>query len=76
MPELSTQHKYLAHFCPQCSCGCPALFVDHTAPAERRLIMADDFGQYIHMSIEQFQEIITQARNGALTRVLQSITLP
>jgi len=38
--------------------------------------MTDDFGQSIHMSIEQLQEIITQAQNGALTRALQAITHP
>jgi hypothetical protein len=36
--------------------------------------MTDDFGQRIHMSIEQFQEIITQAQDGGLTQALQSIT--
>ena len=76
MPKLKTHHRPLARFCPQCSCGCPALFVDHAAPAERRLIMTDDFGQRIHMSVEQFQEIITQAQDGGLTQALQSITHP
>lgn len=72
--EMSAHHNSLARFCPQCSCGCPALLVDHAAPAERRLIMTDDFGQRIHMSVEQFQEIIAQAQDGALTRALHSIT--
>ena len=76
MFEHSTQHKHLARFCPQCSCGCPALFIDHNAPAERQLVMTDDFGQSIHMSIEQLQELITQAQNGSLTRALQTITHP
>jgi hypothetical protein len=76
VPELSAYDKYLARFCPQCSCGCPALYVDQTAPAERRLIMTDDFGQRIHMSVEQLQEIIAQAQDGALTRALHSITGP
>jgi hypothetical protein len=76
MPELSASPKHLARFCPQCSCGCPALLVDHSAPAERRLIMTDDFGQHIHMSVEQFQKIIDQAQSGALTRALSSIAHP
>jgi hypothetical protein len=73
MSEMSTSPKHLARFCPQCSCGCPELLVDDSASAERRLIMTDDFGQRIHMSVEQFQKFIDQAQSGALTRALSSI---
>lgn len=40
-------------FCGNCSCGCPELFVDAEAPAERRYVLTDDFGARIRMSREQ-----------------------
>ena len=76
MRNLDERHGYLARFCPQCSCGCPTLLVDHGAPAERRLVLTDDFGARVQMSVEQFAEIIAQAQSGALTRALRSIASP
>lgn len=70
------RHGFVARFCPQCSCGCPELLIDHSAPAERRLIMTDDFGHRIEMSMEQFKEFIAQARNGTLMRALELTSPP
>jgi hypothetical protein len=56
----------LASFCGRCDCGCPQLFVDDTAPADRQVVLTDDFGQHIQMSLEQFGDLIGQARSGAL----------
>lgn len=33
---------------------CPQLFVDESAPAERRIVITDDFGQRVEMSADQF----------------------
>ncbi|MBV9445646.1 MAG: hypothetical protein JO345_07100 [Streptosporangiaceae bacterium] len=62
----SARMTRFARLCGQCSCGCPELFLDHEAPAERRIVITDDFGQRIAMSAGQFQELIDQARSGAL----------
>ncbi|AEH08221.1 MULTISPECIES: hypothetical protein [Protofrankia] len=64
--------QHLVTFCGKCSCGCPQLFVDHDAPAERRIVLVDDFGQQVQMSVDQFYEIIDQAKSGALESVLDS----
>ena len=68
MHPIDDRYSCLTRFCPQCDCGCPALLVDHSAPAERKLVITDDFGQRIQMSVEQFKEIIEQAQSGVLTR--------
>ncbi|MFC4115323.1 hypothetical protein [Nonomuraea zeae] len=56
----------IARFCGQCSCGCPELFVDHTAPEERQVVITDDFGQRVEMSLDQFGSIVEAAKSGAL----------
>jgi hypothetical protein len=58
----------LATFCGNCSCGCPQLYVDANAPADRRIRITDDFGQQIQMSADQFLDLVAQAKSGALDR--------
>jgi hypothetical protein len=58
---------HIATLCGQCSCGCPELFIDHDAPPERRVIITDDFGQRVQMSLDQFQELIDHAGQAAST---------
>ncbi|MEV0996975.1 hypothetical protein [Nonomuraea sp. NPDC050202] len=58
--------RSIAKFCGQCSCGCPELFVDETAPAERQVVIVDDFGQRVEMSLDQFGSIVEAARSGSL----------
>ncbi|MBF8191873.1 hypothetical protein ITP53_40585 [Nonomuraea sp. K274] len=58
--------RSIARFCGQCSCGCPELFIDHEAPEERQVVITDDFGQRVEMSIDQFGSIVAAAKSGAL----------
>ncbi|TXK41542.1 hypothetical protein [Nonomuraea sp. C10] len=62
--------RSIARFCGQCSCGCPELWVNPEAPAERRIVITDDFGQRVEMSIDQFQDIVDQARSGRFDELL------
>ncbi|WP_432089220.1 hypothetical protein [Streptomyces sp. bgisy095] len=56
----------LATFCGKCSCGCPQLFVDESAPEERRVVITDDFGQKVEMSADQFGSLVEEAKAGKL----------
>ncbi|SDE59377.1 hypothetical protein [Streptomyces griseoaurantiacus] len=60
----------LATFCGECNCGCPQLFVDPSAPPERRVRLTDDFGQRIQMSAEQFSSLVTEAKAGKLDGIV------
>lgn len=60
----------LATFCGQCSCGCPQLFVNESAPLEQRVVLTDDFGARVRMSTEQFGDLLAQAKSGALDSVI------
>ncbi|MER8104857.1 hypothetical protein [Kitasatospora sp. NPDC094016] len=64
-----TEPAPAAVFCGNCNCGCPELFFDPAAPADRRIRITDDFGQQIHMSTEQFADILTQAKSGSLDHI-------
>ena len=59
----------VATFCGTCSCGCPQLFVDPGAAAERRVVLTDDFGQRVQMSAEQFASLVEEAKAGRLDGV-------
>lgn len=52
--------------CGQCNCGCPQLFVDSSAPVERRVLLTDDFGQQVQMSADQFSSLVEEAKAGRL----------
>ncbi|WP_037607411.1 hypothetical protein [Streptacidiphilus rugosus] len=56
----------VATFCGSCDCGCPQLFVDVDAPAERRVVLTDDFGQRVEMSADQFSSLLAEAKAGRL----------
>ncbi|CAO5259830.1 hypothetical protein [Frankia sp. AgKG'84/4] len=62
--------RHLLTFCGKCDCGCPELLVDHEAPAERRIVITDDFGQRIQMSVEQLEAIVEEARAGRITELV------
>lgn len=64
---------HIATLCGQCSCGCPELFIDHDAAPERRVIITDDFGQRVQMSLDQSQVLIDQARAGSFDTVLSLV---
>lgn len=61
--------RHVTTFCGQCSCGCPELFVDEAAPPDRRIVVTDDFGQRIEMSLEQLDDLVAQAKSGTLDAV-------
>ena len=63
----------IAHFCGKCSCGCPELFVDHDAPEERRIVIIDDFGQRIQMSVGQLQDLVTDVKAGRLDELFVGV---
>jgi hypothetical protein len=48
------------------------LFVDPSAPPDRRIVLTDDFGQRIQMSTDQFSSLVDDAKAGKL----DGITLP
>lgn len=64
-----TDLQPLATFCGKCDCGCPQLFVDPAAPAERRVVITDDFGQRVEMSADQFADLVAEAKAGKLDAV-------
>ena len=56
----------VATFCGSCSCGCPELFLDSTAGPERRVVLTDDFGQRVQMSLEQLSYLVSDVKKGVL----------
>ncbi|MDQ1498493.1 MAG: hypothetical protein QOD57_1332 [Actinomycetota bacterium] len=65
MPH-ETDLIHVMTFCGECSCGCPELFLEPAAPDERRVVLTDDFGQRIQMSLDQWRTIVDTAKSGAL----------
>lgn len=62
--------RHIATFCGQCNCGCPELFVDDAATEEKRIVITDDFGQRIQMSVGQLTDLVADIRKGVLDEVL------
>jgi hypothetical protein len=60
----------VAVFCGNCSCGCPELFLDHGADEDRRVVLADDFGQRVQMSLAQLSALVADVKSGALDRLV------
>jgi hypothetical protein len=58
--------RHIATFCGQCNCGCPELYVDDAAQPERRVVITDDFGQRIEMSLGQLADLVADVRAGVL----------
>lgn len=56
----------VATFCGTCSCGCPELFLDHAAGPARRVVLTDDFGQRVEMSLEQLSYLVSDVKKGVL----------
>ena len=57
-------------FCCHCHCGCVELFVDPDASDEQRVVMTDDFGQRIQMSVAQLRTVVKHMKSGALDETL------
>jgi len=60
----------VAVFCGNCSCGCPELFLDHGADEDRRVVLTDDFGQRVQMSLAQLSALVADVKGGALDRLV------
>jgi hypothetical protein len=60
----------VAVFCGNCSCGCPELFLDHGADVSRRVVLTDDFGQRIQMSLEQLSALVADVKSGTLDHLV------
>jgi hypothetical protein len=60
----------VAVFCGSCSCGCPELLVDTEADETRRVVLTDDFGQRVQMSIEQLSIMVADIKSGVLDQAL------
>ncbi|HTU76536.1 MAG TPA: hypothetical protein VMG38_23705 [Trebonia sp.] len=60
--------------CGQCNCGCPEVLIDDSASPERRVVIADDFGQRVQMSLDQFQVLVEEARAGRLDDMLAAVS--
>jgi len=60
----------VAVFCGNCNCGCPELFLDHGADEERRVVLTDDFGQRVQMSLAQLSVLVADVKSGALDRLV------
>jgi hypothetical protein len=60
----------IATFCGQCDCGCPELWVDHAAPVERRVVITDDFGQRVELSLRQLSDLVADVKDGVLDQLL------
>ncbi|NYI07291.1 hypothetical protein [Allostreptomyces psammosilenae] len=66
----------VATFCGKCSCGCPQLFVDHSAPEDQRVVITDDFGSAIRMSLDQFGSLVAEAKAGNLDELPAATAAP
>jgi hypothetical protein len=60
----------VAVFCGNCSCGCPELFLDHGADTAHRVVLTDDFGQRVQMSLEQLSALVADVKNGTLDHLI------
>jgi hypothetical protein len=56
--------------------GYPELLVDHDAAEDRRIIIADDFGQRIRLSADQLRVLVTAIESGVLDPVVTAAELP
>jgi hypothetical protein len=64
--------RHIATFCGNCDCGCPELFVDESAVPDKRVVITDDFGQRIQMSVAQLADLVADVRRGVLDQILVS----
>jgi hypothetical protein len=59
-----------ATFCGDHCGDCPQLFIDESTSPEQRIVLTDDFGSQIRMSIEQFRDLLAQAKAGTLDTII------
>ena len=68
--SCATVLESVAVFCGNCSCGCPELFLDHGADEEHRVVLADDFGQRVQMSLAQLSALVADVKSGKLDHLV------
>ncbi|MBV9312943.1 MAG: hypothetical protein JO100_04200 [Pseudonocardia sp.] len=73
--RTSSDLTHIVTFCGKCSCGCPELFLDRNASAEKRVVITDDFGQRIQMSLEQLRTLVADVKTGVLDDVLATTAI-
>jgi hypothetical protein len=61
----------VAVFCGNCSCGCPELFLDHGADPDHQVVLTDDFGQRVQMSLAQLSVLVADVKSGVLDHLVQ-----
>jgi hypothetical protein len=71
MPDR-TGLQHVVTFCGSCNCGCPELYIDHEAAPERQIVITDDFGQRIQMSVGQLADLVADVKGGILDVLLES----
>ena len=65
--------RHIATFCGQCSCGCPELHLDESAAPEKRVVITDDFGQRIQMSLGHLADLVADVRRVVLDEVVAGL---
>jgi hypothetical protein len=65
--------RHVTTFCGNCDCGCPELFLDDAAPPERRVVLTDDVGQRVQMSLAQLKVLVADVKDGALDKVVAAV---
>lgn len=60
----------IATFCGESSDCCPELWLDHDAPVERRVVITDDFGQRVELSLAQLADLVEDVKDGVLDDLL------
>jgi hypothetical protein len=69
-PEMVPGLRHVATFCGECSCGCPQLHIADGAPPDRRVVITDDFGQRIEMSVGQLHDLVEDVKSGFLDPIV------
>ncbi|MFD8499025.1 hypothetical protein [Amycolatopsis sp. NPDC059657] len=62
--------EHVFTFCGEGDRGCPDLFLDHDADEARRVVIVDDHGARIQMSLAQLHALVSDVKDGALDRIL------
>ncbi|MGH3978210.1 MAG: hypothetical protein ACRDRZ_04285 [Pseudonocardiaceae bacterium] len=70
---IDSKLQHVVTFCGSCNCGCPELYLDGTAPPERRVVITDDFGQRVQLSLEQLHDLAADVKAGVLDEVVAPV---
>lgn len=66
VPQPRQPGRLIVTFCGQCDCGCPELYVDDDDADDRRIVITDDFGRSIQMSVDQLRSLVFDVKSGVL----------